>query len=186
MDVLVYSDFNCPFCYVLNERLIAAGVAQRAQWRGVQHAPQLPMPLAAAGPRLRAELQHEVSAVRHLAPEVEIALPSGKPNTGPAIAAVAAVLRVDAHAAHVFKDSLYRAFWREGADLSDPAVLRALARAAGLPEQWDGAEVAATAARWQNEWIRSGFRGVPAMLRGDGQRLEGLVPLQKLQTFFAE
>lgn len=183
MEVIVYSDFNCPFCYVLNERIHAAGVADRVQWRGVQHAPQLQTPMAAAGPSLSAELQEEVRAIRQWAPEIAIAVPSGKPNTGPANAAVAAALLADTSTARDFKDSLYRAFWQRGADLSDAKVLHELARAAGLPEHWDAAEVAATVAGWQNDWVRSGFRGVPALLRSDGQRLEGLVSQQVLQAF---
>jgi len=183
MEVIVYSDFNCPFCYVLNERIHAAGVADRVQWRGVQHAPQLQIPMAPADAHLGAELQDEVRAIRQWAPEIAIAIPPGKPNTGPANAAVAAALLANAPGAHDFKNSLYRAFWRQGVDLSSSKVLHDLARAAGLPERWDAANVAATVAGWQDGWMRSGFRGVPAMLRSDGQRLEGLVSQQVLQAF---
>ena len=183
MEVILYSDFNCPFCYALNERIHAAGVAERIQWRGVQHAPQLPTPMAPAEPYLRAELQDEVSALRRWAPEMVIEIPRGKPNTGPAIAAVAAAMLTDATAAHSFKASLYRAFWRQGADLSDSKVLYDLARAAGLAEHGLAHNVDATVAKWQDEWMKSGFRGVPAMRRSDGQRLEGLVSQQVLQDF---
>ncbi len=183
MEVILYSDFNCPFCYALNERIHATGVAGRMQWRGVQHAPQLPIPMAPAEPYLRAELQDEASAIRRSAPEIAIAVPPGKPNTGPAIAAVAAAMVTNTAAAHILKDSLYRAFWRQGADLSDPKVLHKLARAAGLPEHGLAHNVDATVAKWQDEWMGSGFRGVPAMLRSDGRRLEGLVSQQALQDF---
>ena len=183
MEVIVYSDFNCPFCYVLNERIHAAGVADRVQWRGVQHAPHLTIPMAAADPILGSELQQEVRAIRQWAPEIDIVVPLGKPNTGPANAAVAAALLADTSAARDFKDSLYRAFWQQGADLSDAKVLRELARAAGVPEQRAEADVATTVADWQDDWMKSGFRGVPAMLRSDGQRLEGLVSQQVLQAF---
>ena len=183
MEVIVYSDFNCPFCYVLNERIQAAGVADRVQWRGVQHAPHLTIPMAAANPSLGDELQQEVRAIKQWAPEIEIAIPPGKPNTGPANAAVAAALLASITGAHDFKDSLYRAFWRRGEDLSDLQVLRELARAAGVAENWNAADAAATVAGWQEGWMKSGFRGVPALLRSDGQRLEGLVTQQVLQAF---
>ncbi|MEO6697524.1 MAG: DsbA family protein [Gammaproteobacteria bacterium] len=183
MEVILYSDFNCPFCYALNERIHAAGVAEQVQWRGVQHAPQLPIPMAPADPYLRAELQDEVSAIRRLAPEMAIEIPRGKPNTGAVIAAVAAAVVTDPAAAHSFKDSLYRSFWRQGADLSDSKVLHELAREAGLPQHGFAHNVDATVAKWQDDWMKSGFRGVPAMLRSDGQRLEGLVSQQVLQAF---
>ncbi|MGH8728872.1 MAG: hypothetical protein ACREV9_12130 [Burkholderiales bacterium] len=88
--VALYSDFNCPYCYALGERLFAAASAHRVEWRGVQHAPYLPIPMASAGAALAAELSDEVGAIRRLAPEVSITLPRGKPNTGPAIRAVSA------------------------------------------------------------------------------------------------
>jgi len=34
-----YSDFNCPYCHGLNERLLALGEKGRTAWRGIQHMP---------------------------------------------------------------------------------------------------------------------------------------------------
>ncbi|MGB5046240.1 MAG: hypothetical protein WBO11_14885, partial [Nitrospira sp.] len=44
---------------------------------------------------LAAELKQEVQMVRRLAPELPIAVPPGKPNTGRAIAASARALHMD-------------------------------------------------------------------------------------------
>ena len=85
----LYSDFNCPFCYAMHERLHALGVMDRISWQGVQHAPHLPVPMAGWAGHLAAELKQEVQMVRRLAPELPIAVPPGKPNTGRAIAAAA-------------------------------------------------------------------------------------------------
>ena len=38
-DFIVYADFNCPFCYALNERLHAMNIEQRVEFRTIQHAP---------------------------------------------------------------------------------------------------------------------------------------------------
>lgn len=182
MQAILYSDFNCPFCYALGERIHAAGLTDRIEWRGVQHAPHLAIPMAAADARLRAELQAEVRAIQRLAPEIALAVPVGKPNTAAAIVAVASALGRDALRAHHFKDALYRAFWQQGADLSDRKVLSKLAQESGLSDAGSAAAVAHTVSRWQGEWM-NGFRGVPAILREDGQRLEGLVPEHVLRDF---
>src|SRR5579885_3898605 len=110
----LYSDFNCPFCYAFGERLIALRLVDVVAWRGVQHAPHLPIPMAAAGPTFASELAREVGLVQRLAPEVPIVLPKGKPNTGPAILAVAAAMQQDGGKAYAFAASLYRAFWQRG------------------------------------------------------------------------
>jgi predicted DsbA family dithiol-disulfide isomerase len=185
MQAILYSDFNCPFCYALGERIHAAGLADRVEWRGVQHAPQLAIPMAPADAHLGAELQEEVRAIRRLAPEIVIAAPPGKPNTASAIAAVASALGSDALNAQRFKDALYRAFWQQGADLSDINILAKLAGENGLPDTWRADAVSHSVSRWQAEWMM-GFRGVPAILRADGQKLEGLVSAQVLRDFLKD
>jgi predicted DsbA family dithiol-disulfide isomerase len=182
-DVILYSDFNCPFCYALGERLLAAASTHRVEWRGVQHAPYLPIPMANAGAALAAELSNEVGAIRRLTPEVSIALPRGKPNTGPAIRAVAAALKIDRDCAHAFKDSLYREFWQRGADISDVGVLSELAKAATLPEELDVSEIKPTVSAWQRAWESNGLGGVPSMIRGDGAALVGLVTSEAIRDF---
>ncbi|ALA58747.1 hypothetical protein [Nitrospira moscoviensis] len=42
--LLAYGDFNCPFCYAMHERFHGRGLLKDAEWRGVQHAPHLPIP----------------------------------------------------------------------------------------------------------------------------------------------
>lgn len=183
-EIILYSDFNCPFCYALGERLIEAGVAHQVAWRGVQHAPQLPIPMRNAERGLAGELENEVRAIRRLAPDLPIALPRGKPNSGPAILAVAAALRIDPLRAHVFKDSLYREFWRHGADLSDPVVLRKLANAAGFVDELDVSHAESIALTWQRDWYGSGLNGVPAMTHDDRAPLVGLASVEAIRSWF--
>ena len=33
---ILYSDFNCPFCYAMHERLYEMTLLARCEWRGVQ------------------------------------------------------------------------------------------------------------------------------------------------------
>ena len=91
----LFSDFNCPFCYALHERLHDLKLIDRCEWRGVQHAPQLPRPMKPWQGSLGVELWHEVTVVQRLAPGLPIAPPPGKPNTKPAIEGAVALLSRD-------------------------------------------------------------------------------------------
>jgi predicted DsbA family dithiol-disulfide isomerase len=137
----LYSDFNCPFCYAMHERLHAMNLLHRCEWRGVQHVPHLSKPMARWSGTLGAELRHEVTLVQRLAPGLAIPLPPGKPNTQRAVELAVSLLRQDIGRGMEFVRQAYRAFWCEGEDLSDPTVLNRLAQAieASLRQQIQGA-----------------------------------------------
>jgi predicted DsbA family dithiol-disulfide isomerase len=183
LDCILYSDFNCPFCYAFGERTIALGFANRIAWRGVQHAPHLPIPMAQAGPAFASELAREVQFVQRLAPEISIALPRGKPNTGPAIQAVSAAMNVDPHKAHRLATSLYRTFWQHGADISTQSVIRNLAQQADLPDLSITPEAVKMASAWHDAWLDRGVGSVPDLVRQDGESITGLVDLDTLRRF---
>ena len=39
--VLVISDFNCPYCFALNEWIHELGASNRVRWVGIEHLPSL-------------------------------------------------------------------------------------------------------------------------------------------------
>lgn len=181
--VLLFGDFNCPFCYALHERLHDLNLIDECEWRGVQHAPYLPRPMKPWSGSLGAELQHEVSMVQRLAPGLPIALPPGKPNTLPAILQAVALLRKDPRSGMVFVRRTYQAFWCNGQDISDPAVLKDLAGEHGA-EEGDG-ENQMTAQRWETAWHATGQNGVPLLVSPDGDVLVGCVPVEQVRQFFS-
>ena len=184
----LYSDFNCPFCYAMHERLHEMNLLDRCDWRGVQHAPQLPRPMKPWQGSLGAELRREVTFVQRLAPGLPIALPPGKPNTRPAIEQATALLRHDRSHGMAFVRETYRALWCEGLDISDPAVLRQLVeQAGGSPEGMDSAGAASrqVAQEWESAWHRTGQAGVPLMVSPEGDLLVGCVSLDQIRQFFA-
>jgi predicted DsbA family dithiol-disulfide isomerase len=132
---------------------------------------------------LNEEVADEVAQVRSRAPEVEIAVPSGKPNTARAIAAVAAAERTDAGHARAFRHSLYRAFWVDGADLSSGHVIASLAADHGLPLLDPRPEDDVRVTGWRLDWERSPLRGVPLLVRSDGEVLYGLKDADVLAGF---
>lgn len=179
----LYSDPNCPFCYAIGERLLTLGVERQVEWRGVQHAPHLPIPRDERNVRLNAEIGREVHFVGRLAPEVPIRALHGKPNTGPAIRAIAAAIHLDPTLGHRFKRRLYRSLWQSDADISDERVLTACARGLALPNLPIGPEVDALVARWRQDWEEVGANSVPLLVRHDGEVLSGLVSTEQLAGF---
>jgi predicted DsbA family dithiol-disulfide isomerase len=183
MRVTLFTDLNCPFCYSTEQRLERLDIADQVTWRGVEHEPELPVPMARDDLEIAAELAEEVDSVRSRAPEVAIVVPPGKANTAAGLVAVAAALRVDPARGAAFRHALYRAFWRDGRDISDPAVLDELADAVGLPPRRVRSEDALTVASWRLEWERSPLRGVPLLLREDGESVYGLKDAETLERF---
>ena len=183
MRVTLFTDLNCPFCYSTEQRLERLGVSDRVAWRGVEHEPELPVPMARDELEIAAELAEEVASVRSRAPEVAITVPPGKANTAAGLLATAAALRVDPERGAAFRRLVYRAFWRDGRDISDPAVLDALADDIGLPPLQTRPEDALTVASWRLEWERSPLRGVPLLVREDGETVYGLKDAETLERF---
>jgi predicted DsbA family dithiol-disulfide isomerase len=185
----LYSDFNCPFCYAMHERLHSLGVMDRISWQGVQHAPHLPVPMAGWAGHLAAELKQEVQMVRRLAPELPVAVPPGKPHTGRAIAASARALHIDPLRGGEFVRSLYRSFWVDGQDLSDETVLQREAERQGFASaQIVGTEattVDAILRAWNNQWAEADHQGVPLLQRPDGTLLVGLMPADVIEEFLS-
>ncbi|HTL62336.1 MAG TPA: DsbA family protein [Nitrospira sp.] len=181
----LYSDFNCPFCYALHERLYALRLLSRCEWRGVQHAPHLPRPMKpweGSKGSMAAELRHELALVRRLAPDLPIALPAGKPHTGAAIERAIALLAQDRTKGMEFVREAYRVFWCEGQDLSDPKVLDQVARE--CVDVTRNSELGELFTAWATAWQATGQAGVPLIVSPDGEMLVGCVPTEEIIRFF--
>jgi predicted DsbA family dithiol-disulfide isomerase len=180
----LFSDFNCPFCYALHERLHELQLIDSCAWQGVQHAPHLPRPMKPWAGSLSAELRHEVSVVRRLAPDLPVQLPTGKPNTGPAIEFAAELLALDRRAGMTLVRTIYRAFWLEGRDISEAQVLTELA---GYPTAQESSEKGQAGAReWAAAWEATGQADVPLIVASSGNLLAGCVPTEEIVKFFAD
>ncbi|MGQ0811661.1 MAG: DsbA family oxidoreductase [Nitrospiraceae bacterium] len=188
--IQLFSDFNCPFCYAMHERIHAVGVVDLVEWRGVQHAPFLPVPMTAWHSNLAAELRQEVDVVRRLAPKLPIVVPEGKPNTRLAIAVAARALRHDAFHARQLIGSLYRAFWQEGADISRPEVLKQVAEKVRLSADRllgdEAPDVSAIVRDWEAAWNETGHGAVPLLIRSNGEQLVGLTREEDVMKFFQD
>lgn len=184
-NIVLYSDFNCPFCYALDERLESMGRTNQIDWRGVQHAPELPVPMTQGPAWLASELAQEVRAIRALAPEVEISQPASKPNTRSAITAVAWAKKMNPEKAALLKKSFYREFWVQGNDISNPKIIQKLMEKHGLVySEQELEKMEETISQWDEEWRGSSVGCVPAMKHADQTWLTGLAKINDLEKFF--
>ena len=186
MEFTVYSDFTCAECYGLNEQLVALGVSGAVQWRGVQSEPALPSPMRSLDRRALDRVDDEIREVLSRVGETVMHLPRGKPNTRKAIVAVASVMRQQPARAALFRDALYRAYWRDGTDLSVTAELQRVADLVSVPRfvELDHPDAAEMVENWDLDWSIERLGGVPRVIRGDGKILWGLKPMHEASTFF--
>ncbi len=153
---LFYSDFNCPFCFDLNERSLAIGEGYKIGWHDIQH-----MPAASSSKSDLADqalLINEVAIVRKRAPEISIAAPGFRPNTSLANQLIYSLRNESEHRFSELRAQIYRAYWLEGADISAQELLKALCLQNGLsfPTCLEGhqADPATTTKlqQWLDEW----------------------------------
>lgn len=186
MEFTVYSDFTCAECFGLNEQLVELEVSGTVQWRGVQIDPRLQTPMRSLDRRALDRIEDEISEVHRRMDGVLIHLPRGKPNTRKAIVAVASVMRQQPARAAVFRDALYRAYWRDGTDLSVMAELQKVADRTAVPRfvELDHPDAAEMVENWDLDWATERLGGVPRVIRGDGKILWGLKPMREAEAFF--
>ena len=181
--VVVISDFNCPYCFTLNEWLQGLGVASNVYWVGVEHKPHLPTQLVEVN---RSEdsttLNSEVQDVQRRAPEVGVALPPVWLNSQQALLLQAAVEAEEPQRAAALRTAIFRSFWREGGNLSDPQQLAACQEEAGLnPSEdrfLDGEQLQRITSWWQQALDR-----IPCMLAPSGARHLGLQDRAAVEAF---
>lgn len=184
---LIYYDFTSPESFALNEVVGSVRVMSEVEWRGVQVDPSLPVPMHVLDRRARGRVEAEVADMMRAVAELRMAVPNGRPNTRRALQAVVSVERMHESRAGEFRTLLFRAYWWDGADLSDLAVLRQVAEQAGVPPWVELEHQAAqsTQVAWELQWQAERLGGVPRALRGDGQILWGVKSEQATRAFFA-
>lgn len=185
MSGVIYYDFTSAEALVLHELVVSTPEAQDWSWRGVQVDSTAAVPMASFDRRARERVEAEVADALRARPDGQIAVPSGHPNTCAALQAVAAVDRVHPVRGQAFRGGLFHAYWRESRDLSDCAVIREVAAAAGVPP-WVDLEQQATQATqvgWELEWKAERLGGVPRLIRSDGQILWRVVDAEATREF---
>jgi diguanylate cyclase (GGDEF)-like protein len=176
----VYADINCPFCFVLHERLKKLDLSHQIEWRLIEHAP------SANTQELKFVeiLKTEFKSVLQKAPDIEIHNPKFMVNTAVVNEILNAVSLSFPDKAFEFRDALYRALWIEGQDVSDPTVLDALLTKYGVEEFEFSENNQKLLSQWQSEWESGGFeRKVPVMVNQSGFSVTGVQSEETILSF---
>jgi diguanylate cyclase (GGDEF)-like protein len=182
-NFIVYADFNCPFCYALNERLHAMGLGERVDFRSVQHLSSATSDNA--GLKALIDLTREVADVRRRAPSIEIAVPLFRPNSGPASVLLDLVSKkYPARASHL-RRRIFQALWVEGLDISHPEILQFLLDELGIDVLARKVEASDDLSVWQEQWDSdSEFRRtLPIVISEQGEKVIGFPLEPELDSF---
>lgn len=175
---LVFADFNCPYCFVLNEWIERISAGNRVRWVGVEHKPEL----RSAGSNTASQiklLERELDDVRARAPEVEIGRPALWANSRDALLLQNAIEVEAPMLAPVLRTRIYALFWRQGGHSVDASALRSLRRELQLPEPYLDPEELDRYTLWWREHLDR----VPVMLAPTGVAHFGLQNLANVERF---
>ena len=180
---IVYADFNCPFCYALNERLHTMNLDHRVEFRAIQHAPTISS--SQVGFEIIGELTNEIAELRRRAPSIQINVPMFRPNSAAASALVNAVNQTDPLKARQLRQRIYRALWIDGLDISDPELLNSLLQELEIEAPDDAALQSEELNAWQDEWNSSQEfdRSIPIVVSDSGETVVGYPLEPELEAF---
>lgn len=181
-DIIIYSDFNCPFCFVYSERLHINKLSEQFVWCFVEHAPDIVT--HANTPEQLSLLQAEWELASQRAPDTKINKPGFCVNSHLAIMAMISFTLKHPALAHLYRRAIYQAYWVHGEDISQPSVLEALQ--ANLPAQVPLLQAGAeqVLASNQKQWYQHNEeRRIPSLLAHDGEGLLGLQDVDSVKSF---
>lgn len=140
LKVSVFSDYVCPFCYIGSRRLLRLRDAYDLQvnWCGLEIHPETPeqgMPIARLG-YPPAQWQQMMSTLQDMARAEQLNLQAHDftTNSHRALLLAEAAKEAGSEVFYALHERLFDAFFREGRNIGDPQVLRALAVECRVPE----------------------------------------------------
>jgi predicted DsbA family dithiol-disulfide isomerase len=190
LRLIVYSDFLCPWCFNAATKLASVeavlGDAVAIEWRSFLLRPR-PDPARRGLAALEKFRHYTKSWLRVAEDEPRAAFRVWQGDAGPPSHSVPAHLAAKAAAAlgelpgRRMRDRLFRAYFAENRDISDPTALLALWRELGLPEaafdRCADSELLRQVLADHAEAIERGATGVPAVcIEGDDFVLTGAQP----------
>lgn len=182
VTIIVYADINCPFCYVLHERLINLGLIESVEWRPIEHAPGALKD--GNNPQKLALLNEEYGLVRQRAPDIECENPHLVPNTNLINRYLIAISEQYPEKAFLFRRNTYLALWQDGKDIENEDVIKQILADIGISQVRFKPSQITHLEKWQNEWLFGDFdTRIPSQMRNDGELLLGLQNAETLTKF---
>ena len=170
--MMMFSDFICPFCYIGFEtiRRLRSEFDFKLEWRGYQIHPEWPaegMPSERFG---GAEVRRAAwERIKALADSIDLPISPPRILSNSRLALEAAEFAFEAGKGEEFEARVFRAYFGEGANIGEGAVIGALAAETGIDRvELDGAlKSGKYSLRLQNNSLdahRRGLSGVPTLL----------------------
>lgn len=136
LKIVMFSDFICPFCYIGFEviRKLKSEFDFQLEWRGFQIHPEwpaegIPAARAIADPAAREAVWQRIGAMAQ-ATGLKMTPPAVFTNSRAALAATE--FAREAGQDEVLEERIFRAYFNEGSNIGDPAIVTRLAGEAGL------------------------------------------------------
>lgn len=196
LEVAVYSDYTCPWCYIGTVRLdrlreeMSPEVELRVTWQPFEIHPEVPaegMPVEAL-PYSEDQWERMMTNLRRHATEEGIAI-DARPkvsNTHRSLAAAEYVQAEESERFGAFHRALFRAYFSEGRDIGDPAVIREIAEECGVDVE--AMEAALAEGRYEESLKetsararRLGITGTPTFVFGGRYAAVGAQPVEVLR-----
>jgi len=175
--IVVFSDFNCPYCFTLNEWINDLGVGHRVRWVGIEHKPELPR-MGDNAPEDRMLLRQEIDDVDRRAPEVGVVTPTLWANSHDALLIQNAIEDDNPELAPQVRRTIFQRYWQGGSALDETSlqpVLEGLAL--------DKPEVEPDYLESMTQWWRTHLDRIPAMVAPTGITHLGLQNKQQVRAF---
>jgi len=132
MDVTVFYDYNCPFCYVASRRLSALSqeFELSINWKGIEIHPEFPPQGVKTGRSFKGILLRETIGEAAVEDGVEIRPPGFAANSR--LALEASELAKTRGRFEAFHYAVYEAYFGEGLNIGDIDVLLSIGEKAGI------------------------------------------------------
>jgi len=132
MNVIVFYDYNCPFCYIASRRLalLSGEFEFSTQWKGIEIHPEFPPEGAKRGRSVKSLIVKEAMGEAAEKEGIEIRSPRFAANSRPALEASEFAKTVGRF--EVFHYAVYEAYFMEGLNIGKPDVLLSIGERAGI------------------------------------------------------
>jgi predicted DsbA family dithiol-disulfide isomerase len=176
--IVVFSDFICPFCYIgiHNLRRLQPEFDLEIQWRGFQIHPEWPAEGVAAEQFYRAMGEQRRKGawqmIESMAAEASLEMRPASVLANSYLALSAQEFAIEQGRADAFEERVFRAYFRDQANIGDRGVLLELAQEVGLDPAQLGEALAQDryAMRLKNTGLMAhqrGISGVPTFMIGN-------------------
>jgi diguanylate cyclase (GGDEF)-like protein len=182
--IRVYSDFNCPFCFVQHTRIKQLGLENDVEWRFVEHAPNLSSQVESE--QAITALNSEYSLILQRGSDTEVNNPQFCVNTRIAILSFISIRQSHPQIAFEYLSEIYKAYWQQAKDISDTIVLRGILSHFAINELKIDSNAEIVQNRWQQQWQSGGFDSrIPALSTSGNRLLLGLQHIKNISNFIS-